>query len=154
MEPSIYKAPGPFVLETGHTLPELRIAYHTYGKPNAAHDNVVWVCHALTANSDVADWWPHTVEAGCFLGPARHFVVCANILGSHYGTTGPLHVNPETGSPYYKDFPPFTIRDIVRAHRLLAGALGIGRIDTLVGSSVGDSRPSNGRSWSRSASAN
>ena len=137
MEPSIYKAPGPFVLETGHTLPELRIAYHTYGKPNAAYDNVVWVCHALTANSDVADWWPHTVEAGCFLDPARHFVVCANILGSHYGTTGPLHVNPETGSPYYKDFPPFTIRDIVRAHRLLAGALGIGRIDTLVGSSVG-----------------
>ena len=67
MEPSIYKAPGPFVLETGHTLPELRIAYHTYGKPNAAHDNVVWVCHALTANSDVADWWPHTVEAGCCL---------------------------------------------------------------------------------------
>ena len=62
MEPSIYKAPGPFVLETGHTLPELRIAYHTYGKPNAAHDNVVWVCHALTANSDVADWWPHTVD--------------------------------------------------------------------------------------------
>ena len=54
MEPSIYKAPGPFVLETGHTLPELRIAYHTYGKPNAAYDNVVWVCHALTANSDVA----------------------------------------------------------------------------------------------------
>lgn len=85
----------------------------------------------------MADWWPHTVEAGCFLDPARHFVVCANILGSHYGTTGPLHVNPETGSPYYKDFPPFTIRDIVRAHRLLAGALGIGRIDTLVGSSVG-----------------
>ena len=141
MEPSIYKAPGPFVLETGHTLPELRIAYHTYGKPNAAYDNVVWVCHALTANSDVADWWPHTVEAGCFLDPARHFVVCANILGSHYGTTGPLHVNPETGSPYYKDFPPFTIRDIVRAHRLLAGALGIGRIDTLVGSSVAKASP-------------
>ena len=137
MEPSIYKAPGPFELETGYTLPELKIAYHTYGKPNAAYDNVVWVCHALTANSDVADWWPHTVEAGRFLDPARHFVVCANILGSHYGTTGPLHVNPETGSPYYKDFPPFTIRDIVRAHRLLAGALGIGRIDTLVGSSVG-----------------
>lgn len=99
MEPSIYKAPGPFVLETGHTLPELRIAYHTYGKPNAAYDNVVWVCHALTANSDVADWWPHTVETGCFLDPARHFVVCANILGSHYGTTGPLHVNPETEAP-------------------------------------------------------
>ena len=99
MEPSIYKAPGPFVLETGHTLPELRIAYHTYGKPNAAHDNVVWVCHALTANSDVADWWPHTVEAGRFLDPARHLVVCANILGSHYGPTRPLHVNTETRTP-------------------------------------------------------
>ena len=137
MEPQIYTAPGPFELETGHTLPELRIAYHTYGTLNAAKDNVAWVCHALTANSDVADWWPHTVEAGRFLDPARHFVVCANIIGSHYGTTGPLHVNPATGRPWYKDFPPFTIRDIVRAHRLLADALGIGRIGTLVGSSVG-----------------
>ena len=115
MEPQIYIAPGPFELETGHTLPELRIAYHTYGTLNAAKDNVAWVCHALTANSDVADWWPHTVEAGRFLDPARHFVVCANIIGSHYGTTGPLHVNPATGRPWYKDFPPFTIRDIVRA---------------------------------------
>ena len=137
MEPQIYTAPGAFELETGRTLPELRIAYHTYGTMNAAKDNVVWVCHALTANSDVADWWPHTVEAGRFLDPARHFVVCANIIGSHYGTTGPLHVNPATGKPWYGDFPPFTIRDIVRAHRLLADALGIGRIATLVGSSVG-----------------
>mgnify|MGYP002597882359 FL=1 len=137
MEPQLYIAPGPFELETGHTLPELRIVYHTYGTMNAAKDNVVWVCHALTANSDVADWWPHTVEAGRFLDPARHFVVCANIIGSHYGTTGPLHVNPATGKPWYRDFPPFTIRDIVRAHRLLADALGIGRIGTLVGSSVG-----------------
>ena len=137
MEPRIYIAPEPFQLETGHTLPELKIAYHTYGELNAAHDNVVWVCHALTANSDVADWWPHTVETGKFLDPARHFVVCANILGSHYGTTGPLHTNPQTGTPYYRDFPPFTIRDIVRAHILLADALGIGRIGALVGSSVG-----------------
>lgn len=106
MEPQIYIAPGPFELETGHTLPELRIAYHTYGTLNAAKDNVAWVCHALTANSDVADWWPHTVEAGRFLDPARHFVVCANIIGSHYGTTGPLHVNPATGRPWYKDFRP------------------------------------------------
>ena len=137
MEPRIYISPEPFRLETGHMLPELKIAYHTYGELNAAHDNVVWVCHALTANSDVAGWWPHTVETGKFLDPARHFVVCANILGSHYGTTGPLHTNPQTGTPYYRDFPPFTIRDIVRAHILLADALGIGRIGALVGSSVG-----------------
>ena len=137
MEPQIYIAPGPFELETGHTLPELRIAYHTYGTLNAAKDNVAWVCHALTANSDVADWWPHTVEAGRFLVPVCFFVVCANIIGSHYGTTGPLHVNPATGRPYYKDFPELTIRDMVRAHRLLADILGIHRIHTLVGSSVG-----------------
>lgn len=137
MEPRIYIAPGPFELETGFVLPELRIAYHTYGSRAAAGSDTVWVCHALTANSDVTDWWPHTVEAGRFLDPARHFVVCANILGSHYGTTGPLHTNPVTGRPWYRDFPPFTIRDIVRAHILLADALGIGRIGALVGSSVG-----------------
>ena len=137
MEPRIFHSPEPFVLEQGGTLLELRIAYHTYGTPDARRSNVVWVCHALTANSEVADWWPHTVEPGRFLDPERHFVVCANILGSHYGTTGPLHPDPRTGKPYYGDFPPFTIRDMVRAHRLLADALGIGRIDTLVGSSVG-----------------
>ena len=137
MEPLIYQAPEPFELESGVLLPELRIAYHTYGRLNAARDNVAWVCHALTANSDVADWWPHTVERGRFLDPERYFVICANILGSHYGTTGPLHVNPATGRPWYGSFPAFTIRDMVRAHRLLADALGIGRIALLVGSSVG-----------------
>lgn len=127
----------PFPLELGGSLPALRIAYDTYGEPNASRDNVVWVCHALTANSEVADWWPHTVESGGFLDPSRHFVVCANILGSHYGTTGPLHIDPATGRPWYGTFPRFTIRDMVAAHRLLADHLGIGRIATLVGSSVG-----------------
>lgn len=128
---------GPFTLESGITLPELEIAYHTYGKLNADRSNVVWVCHALTANSDVADWWPHTVEENRFLDPATHFVICANILGSHYGTTGPLTVNPATGEKWYGDFPRYTIRDMVSAHRLLADELGIEKIDTLVGSSVG-----------------
>lgn len=137
MEAKIYIAPEAFPLESGDVLPELRIAYHTYGRMNAVRSNVVWVCHALTANSDVADWWPHTVEKGRFLDPELHFTVCANILGSHYGTTGPLHVNPTTGRPYYRDFPPFTIRDMVRAHILLADALEIDRIAALVGSSVG-----------------
>ena len=118
-------------------LPQLDIAYHTYGTLNALRDNVIWVCHALTANSDVADWWPHTVEEGRFLDPAKHFVVCANILGSHYGTTGPLSINPTTGEPWYGDFPAFTIRDMVAAHQVLAEALGIDRIKALVGSSVG-----------------
>ena len=127
----------PFALELGGELADLHIAYHTYGTPNSDMSNVVWVCHALTANSDVKDWWPHTVEEGKFLDPADNYVICANILGSPYGTTAPLHDNPATGSPYYKDFPPYTIRDIVNAHRILADALGITRIHTLVGCSVG-----------------
>lgn len=132
-----YSHDKPFRLESGVELPRLEIAYNTYGTMNPDRSNVVWVCHALTANSDVADWWPHTVETGCFLDPAKWFVVCANILGSHYGTTGPLSVNPATGAPYYGDFPDFTIRDMVAVHRVLADALGIGRIHALVGSSVG-----------------
>ncbi|MBR5849655.1 MAG: homoserine O-acetyltransferase [Alistipes sp.] len=128
---------GSFQLESGAMLPELEIAYHTYGTLNAERSNVVWVCHALTANSDVADWWPHTVEKGRFLDPAKNFIVCANTLGSHYGTTGPLTVNPTTGEPWYGDFPTFTVRDMVAAHRLLAESLGIDRIKALIGSSMG-----------------
>lgn len=136
-EPVILRLHEPFTLESGEKLQEFCIAYHTYGRLNERRDNVVWVCHALTANSDVADWWPHTVEEGAFLDPEKWYVVCANIIGSHYGTTGPLHINPETGTPYYAAFPAFTIRDMVEAHRLLARELGIEGIHALVGSSVG-----------------
>lgn len=132
-----YHHDRPFELECGGVLPSLSIAYHTYGTLSAARDNVVWVCHALTANSDVADWWPHTVEPGRFLDPGKWFVVCANILGSPYGSTGPMSVNPATGQPYYGDFPRLTIRDMARAHALLATHLGVDRIHAMVGSSVG-----------------
>ncbi len=127
----------PFQLELGGVLPRLTIAYHTYGTLSDTADNVVWVCHALTANSDVADWWPHTVETGAFLDPEKYFVICANIIGSHYGTTGPLTTNPETGEPYYGNFPAITIADMANAHALLADALGIKKVHKLVGSSVG-----------------
>lgn len=137
MNMNIYRSPIPFALELGGQLDEIEIAYHTFGTLNDKKDNVVWVCHALTANSDVDDWWPHTVEEGCFLDPEKWFVVCANILGSCYGSTGPLSINPSTGEPYYGDFPKLTIRDMVKAHILLADALGLDKINTLVGSSVG-----------------
>lgn len=137
MRSHLYSYEHPFSLERGGELPALEIAYHTYGELNPAGDNVVWVCHALTANSEVADWWPHTVEQGRFLDPERHFVVCANILGSHYGSTGPLSINPSTGEPWYTEFPKLTMRDVIRAHRLLADHLGVRRIKCLVGSSVG-----------------
>lgn len=127
----------PFELESGTVLPSLTIAYHTFGEMNSRRDNIVWVCHALTANSDVAEWWQHTVEEGKFLDPARHFTICANFLGSCYGTTGPLSINPETGEPYYDSFPLITVRDMVRCHRLLAEHLGIKRVKLLIGSSIG-----------------
>ena len=102
------------------TLPDLTVAYSTYGTLAPAKDNVIWVCHALTANSEVKEWWEHTVESGRFLDPKRWFVVCANFLGSHYGTTGPLSVNPTTGEKWYGDFPEITVRDMVHCHQRLA----------------------------------
>lgn len=132
-----YHHNSPFRLESGETLERLDIAYHTFGQLAEDGSNVVWVCHALTANSDVADWWPHTVEPERFLDPDKWFVVCANIIGSHYGTTGPLSENPATGEPYYDAFPLVTIRDMAHVHALLADHLGIGHIHALVGSSVG-----------------
>ena len=132
-----YTFPEPFELELGGKIQNLTIAYDTYGTLAEGGSNAVWVCHALTANSDVADWWPHTVEKGAFLDPEKCFTVCANIIGSCYGSTGPLSVNPATGKPYYGDFPRLTIRDMARAHSLLADPLGLRRIHALVGSSVG-----------------
>ncbi len=132
-----YDHDAPFTLESGEVLPKLRIAYSTYGTLSEKRDNVVWVCHALTANSDVRDWWPHIVEEDAILDPREHFVVCANILGSPYGTTAPLHTNPETGEPYYLDFPKYTIRDIVSAHKILADYLAIDHVDVILGCSVG-----------------
>lgn len=125
-----------FYLESGAVLPSLTIAYHAYGNPSQGLP-VVWICHALTANSDCADWWKGLVGEGCLLDPNRYFIVCANILGSCYGTTGPLSVHPATGKPYYSSFPNVTIRDMVRAHILLRQHLGINQIDLLVGGSMG-----------------
>lgn len=116
-------------------LPGIDVAYSTYGTRRG--DNVIWVCHAQTANSDVPDWWAHTVEAGRFLDPDKYFIVCANILGSPYGTTCPTSINPATGEPWYGDFPMITIRDMVRAHMLLAQALEIEHVELLIGSSMG-----------------
>jgi homoserine O-acetyltransferase len=129
--------PHPFPLESGDILPELNITYSTYGQLNASKSNVVWICHALTANSDVADWWPGMVGPGDVIDPEKHFIVCANILGSCYGTSGPLSVNPLTKEPYYSSFPFITIRDMVNAHIVLRKHLGIEKIFLLVGGSMG-----------------
>lgn len=126
-----------FKLESGKKLRSLSIAYHTFGKLNKDKSNVVWVCHALTANSDVTDWWAGLFGKNDYFNPNEHFIVCANVLGSHYGTTNPLSVNPATGLPYYLAFPEFTIRDLVSAHQILAEELGVEQIHTLIGGSLG-----------------
>lgn len=126
-----------FPLESGEALPGLRLAWHTAGELNPAHDNVIWVCHALTANSDVSEWWPGMVGPGKTFDTNTHFVICANILGSPYGATHPLSTNPETGQPWYRGFPTITIRDMVAAHEILRKHLGITGIDLLVGGSIG-----------------
>lgn len=127
----------PFTLENGQVLPGLTIGYHTYGTLNEAGDNVVWICHALTADSDAQKWWPGLIGSGCVLDTDKYLVVCANILGSCYGTTGPLSVNPATGQPWYGQFPQVTVRDMVRVNGLLRKKLGIQKIHLLMGGSMG-----------------
>ncbi|MCF6241144.1 MAG: homoserine O-acetyltransferase [Bacteroidales bacterium] len=134
---NIYKYEKRFDLESGEYLPELEIAYTTYGKLNEDKSNVVWICHAFTANSDPAEWWHGMLGKGLTFDPDKYFIICANIIGSHYGTTGPLSVNPETGKAYYRDFPFITVRDLVKAHQLLGVHLNINKIHILTGGSVG-----------------
>lgn len=126
-----------FTLENGTVLPSIRIAYDTYGQLNADKSNVVWVCHALTANSDAADWWKGLIGENCLINPKKYFIVCANMPGSCYGSTGPASINPATGKPYYSDFPQVTIRDMVQAYILLRKHLGIDKIHLLLGGSMG-----------------
>lgn len=137
MEKYQFQYKGDFKLENGQSLRDIQVAYHTAGMLNAVKDNVIWVCHALTANSDVADWWPNMVGDGLLFDTSKYFIVCANFLGSCYGTTGPLSVNPETGAPYYHDFPLITIRDMVNAHEVLCKHLGISKIFMITGGSIG-----------------
>ncbi|HEY4149437.1 MAG TPA: homoserine O-acetyltransferase [Chitinophagaceae bacterium] len=127
----------PFTLETGQALPGITIAYDTYGELNADKSNVVWICHHLTANSSVTEWWPGVVGDGHIINPKDYFIVCANILGSCYGSTGPLSTDPATGSPYYGRFPFITIRDMVNAHILLRQHLEIPSVYLLIGGSMG-----------------
>lgn len=126
-----------FELENGGSLPELFISYHTYGQLNADKSNVIWICHALTASGDAADWWNGLVGERKIINPEQYFIVCANIIGSCYGSTGPLSTDKTTGEPFYNNFPAITIRDMARAHILLRRQLGIEKIYLLAGGSMG-----------------
>jgi homoserine O-acetyltransferase len=133
----IFHHAAPFVLECGITLPEYHLAYNTYGTLNENKDNVVWVFHALTANSDPAEWWPGLVGPGKIFDPTMYFIVCVNMPGSCYGSLGPFEQIPGTNDPYYHQFPLFTIRDMIRAYQSLREGLGITKIHIGIGGSMG-----------------
>lgn len=126
-----------FILETGEQLPGFQLKYTTAGALNADRSNVIWVCHALTGSSDFTDWWGPLFASGSPFNTDRNFVICANILGGCYGSTGPLSIDPRSSSTYYHQFPQLTNRDVVRAFDLLRQHLRIDKVKILIGGSLG-----------------
>ena len=124
------------LLEGGEFLPEVTVQYSTYGKLNRDGSNVIWVCHALTGDDQVHKWWKPIFGKGKFLDPDKYFIVCANVLGSCYGTTGPSSKILPRGYER-RNFPVISIRDIVKVHERLADFLGLEKIKTLIGPSLG-----------------
>jgi len=128
---------SPFHFEAGGCLPSLDIVYHTSAHERRKDEKVIWICHALTADSDVKLWWPGLVGPGKFIDTDKYFVVCVNIPGSAYGTSSPRSTNPLTGKPYFFDFPDVTIRDMAKVFTIVRKHLGIDYVDLLIGSSIG-----------------
>lgn len=125
------------MLESGRSLGKPTLHYAVYGKLNAARDNAVLICHALSGSARVGDWWPEVFAPGALLSLEHDFVICINLLGSCYGSTGPGSVDPETGLVYGPDFPLVSIRDNVRAQAQLLDSLGIRRLRLVLGGSIG-----------------
>jgi homoserine O-acetyltransferase len=136
-ETRFVELPGTFPLELGGALPGVTVGYRTWGALAPAGDNAVVICHALTGSADADLWWARMFGPGRAFDTEKDFVVCSNILGSCYGTTGPTSVDPRTGQPWRGRFPPITIRDMVRVQRALCEALGVTRVKLVVGGSLG-----------------
>jgi homoserine O-acetyltransferase/O-succinyltransferase len=134
---SVFNHTHPFTLESGVTLPGFHLAYTVHGELNVKKDNVVWIFHALTANSDASEWWPGLIGNEKFFDPANYFIICVNIPGSCYGSLGPLDIDSQTGQPYYHNFPFFTTRDMIRSYQYLKTYLGIEKIHLGIGGSMG-----------------
>ena len=130
MSAKIFEYSEPFELESGEIIEQLQIAYHTYGQPNLEISNVVWAFHALTADSDVMSWWPGLFGDNDFFNPKDNFIICANVIGSPYGSSAPQSL----------EFPEFTVRDVARAQILLADELGLDNIKLAIGGSFGGSQ--------------
>jgi homoserine O-acetyltransferase len=156
-----FKTGDRFLLECGHNLKDIQIAYEAYGELNAAGDNAILICHALSGDAHAAGeglysaevleaipfyrsmksgqpgWWDSAIGPGKAFDTNRYFVVCSNILGSCYGTTGPVSINPDTGQTYGASFPPVTVRDMVNLQYALIRKLDVKRLLTVTGGSLG-----------------
>lgn len=148
--------PESFKLESGAVLPEVSVRYETYGSLNSDGSNAILICHALTGdahasgykfngNGNAAEnssavntgWWEELIGIGKSFDPSTHFIVCSNILGGCYGTTGPVSINPATNKKYGIDFPDITVRDMVALQHKLLTALGVTKLRAVAGGSLG-----------------
>ncbi|MDR6114323.1 MULTISPECIES: homoserine O-acetyltransferase [unclassified Sphingomonas] len=138
--------PGPLRLDGGGLLSPVEIGYETYGTLNAEGANAILICHALTGDQHVASphprtgkpgWWTRLVGEGKPIDPARHFIICSNVIGSCMGSSGPATIDPSTAEPWGMRFPVLTIRDMVRAQAMLLDHLGVGQLKAVVGGSMG-----------------
>ena len=142
----------PLELEYGGRLDQVAVAFETYGELNAKGDNAVLICHALTGSGhaagfhereseiggrEVPGWWDPLIGPGKPIDTDRFYVICSNVLGGCYGTTGPSSINPRTGKPYAVDFPRYSVRDMVRAQQRLIDRLGVTRLHAVIGGSMG-----------------
>lgn len=135
MQTHIFSYNETFELENGTTLPGFHLAYSTWGVNRG--NNIVWVFHALTANSRPDEWWPGLVGSGKFFDPDQHFIICVNMPGSPYGSINPLNINEETNGPWLLTFPQFTVADMVRCYKKLGAFLGITKAWVGIGGSMG-----------------
>ena len=136
-EVRLWRDPAGLALENGQTLAPLELAWRSWGTLNAAGDNAVLVIHALSGSADLELWWPELLGAGKPLDPARDFIVCINLLGSCYGSSGPLSYNPIDGDSFQANFPRISIRDQVAAQTRLLRALGVNTLRSVIGPSLG-----------------
>ncbi|GAB4339102.1 MAG: homoserine O-acetyltransferase [Calditrichia bacterium] len=137
----------PFLmLENGSELKPVKVAYEMWEPLRPGKTDTILVCHALTGNAHAGDsgrpeappgWWNGLVAPSAALDPSRYRIICSNVLGSCYGTTGPASINPKTGRPFGAQFPEVTVRDMVRLQKMLLDRLGINRLKTVIGGSLG-----------------
>ena len=132
--------PAELILESGEKLGPITLAYETYGELNEQKSNSILVLHALSGDAHAAGpkgWWENMIGPGKGLDTNKYFVICSNVIGGCRGSTGPSSTNPKTGKPYGTDFPTVSVGDMVNAQKRLIGHLGIKKLLTVIGGSMG-----------------